>query len=68
MTGKEMLPQTYQHLSIAGSVRAAMSRNPDKQALKHGENQRSYRQLIDRADRISNVFIHDHWLSVLDHE
>ena len=39
MTGNKMLPKTYQHLSIAGSIRAAMSRNPGKQALKHGENQ-----------------------------
>ena len=62
-----MLPQTYQHLSITGSVRAAMSRNPGKQALKHGKSERSYKQLIDRADRISNAFIHDLKLSTNDH-
>ena len=62
-----MLPPTYQHLSITGSVRAAMTRNPGKQALKHGKNQRSYKQLIDRADQISNGFIHDLKLSTNDH-
>ena len=67
MTGNEMLPPTYQHLSITGSVRSAMSRHPGKQALKHGTSKRSYKQLIDRADRISNGFIHDLKLSSNDH-
>ena len=62
-----MLPPTFQHLSIAGGVRAAMSRNPGKQALKHGKNKRSYKQLTNRMDRISNGLIHDLKLTSKDH-
>jgi len=62
-----MLPPTFQHLSIAGGVRAAMSRNPSKQALKHGKNKRSYKQLTNRMDRISNGLIHDLKLTSKDH-
>ena len=62
-----MLPRTFQHLSIAGGVRAAMSRNPSKQALKHGKNKRSYKQLTDRMDRISNGLIYDLKLTPKDH-
>ena len=62
-----MLPPTFQHLSIAGGIRAAMSRNPSKQALQHGKNKRSYKQLTDRTDRISNGLIHDLKLTPKDH-
>jgi len=46
-------PPTFQHLSLAGGIRAAMLRAPGKLAYRHGERTRSYRDLVDRIDRVT---------------
>ena len=47
------LPASYRPLSVAGGIRAAMSRDPGKIAVRHGKQQRSYRDLVSRIDRVS---------------
>ncbi len=46
-----VLPPTFQHLSLAGGIRAAMHRAPDKVAYRHRDRVRTYRELLDRVDR-----------------
>ena len=56
MTGLDKgpnIPVSYRPLSVAGGIRAAMSRDPDKVAVRHGRRERTYRNLVDRIDRIS---------------
>ncbi|UCG71449.1 MAG: acyl--CoA ligase [Chromatiales bacterium] len=47
------LPATFQHLSMAGGVRAAASRNPGKVAYRHGDKERRYGELVERIDRVT---------------
>ena len=47
------LPQSFQHLSLVGGLRAAMYRSPDKLAYRHGDRTRTYRELLTRIDRVS---------------
>jgi acyl-CoA synthetase (AMP-forming)/AMP-acid ligase II len=47
------LPFSFQHLSLASGIRAAMYRNPDKVAFRHRDGTRSYRALVDRIDRVT---------------
>jgi len=51
----DQLPATFQHLSMTSGLRAASARNPGKIAYKHGDVERSYGELVDRIDRISNA-------------
>ncbi|MYE48833.1 MAG: long-chain fatty acid--CoA ligase [Gammaproteobacteria bacterium] len=51
--GLPVLPASYRPLSVAGGIRAAMSRDPGKIAVRHGERERSYRDLVTRIDRVS---------------
>ena len=51
--GAPGLPASYRPLSVAGGIRAAMGRNPGKIAVRHGEKERSYRDLVSRFDRVS---------------
>jgi len=44
----------FQHLSLAGGIRAAMHRAPDKVAYRHRERTRTYRELLDRVDRVTS--------------
>ena len=56
MTGSDKgpgLPASYRHLSVAGGIRAAMSRDPGKIAVRHGAQERTYRDLVSRIDRVS---------------
>jgi long-chain acyl-CoA synthetase len=53
--GSVELPFSFQHLALTAGVRAAMARNPDKVAYRHGERTRTYRALLDRADRVSGA-------------
>jgi long-chain acyl-CoA synthetase len=46
-------PPAFQHLSLAGGLRAAMHRAPDKVAYRHGTQSRTYRQLLERVDRVT---------------
>ena len=47
------LPASYRPLSVAGGIRAAMSRDPGKIAVRDGERKRSYRDLVSRIDKVS---------------
>ncbi len=53
MTGTVMPPATFRHLSLVDGVRAAMHRDPDKVAYRQGRRERSYRDLLERADRVT---------------
>lgn len=46
-------PPSFQHLSLVGGIRSAMYRAPDKLAYRHNESTRTYRELLDRVDRIT---------------
>ena len=50
------LPFSFEHMGMAGGIRAAMFRSPDKIAYRHGDRQRTYRQLLDRVERIAAGF------------
>ncbi len=52
MTSLE-LPESFRPLSVAGGIRAAMTRNPNKIAMTCGTQQRSYGALVDRVDAVS---------------
>jgi acyl-CoA synthetase (AMP-forming)/AMP-acid ligase II len=51
--GQQPFPPTFQHLSLAGGVRAAMHRAPDKIAYRHREQTRTYRDLLCRVDQVT---------------
>ncbi|MEE1573356.1 MAG: class I adenylate-forming enzyme family protein, partial [Candidatus Neomarinimicrobiota bacterium] len=67
MANNTVFPSTFQHLSISSGIRAAMSRNPEKQCFKHGQHTRTYKDLVSRMDRISSGFINDLKLQPDDH-
>jgi len=60
-------PLSYQHLSIAAGIRAAAGRNQAKLAYRHGENTRTYGDLVDRVDRVTAAITGDLGLGVGDH-
>ena len=45
----------HRPILIADGVRASAQRTPDKVALSLGERTLSYRDLVDRIDRVSNL-------------
>lgn len=56
MTGSDKgrgIPASYRPLSVAGGIRAAMGRDPGKIAVRHGAQERTYRDLVSRIDRVS---------------
>ena len=56
MTGSDKgpgLPASYRPLSVAGGVRAAMGRDPGKIAVRLGGQERTYRDLVSRIDRVT---------------
>ena len=61
------LPRSFQHLSFADGVRASTARNPNKLALQHKNNRRTYAQLIERIDRVTNAIAGDLALGPGDH-
>ena len=61
------LPFSFRHLSLAGGVRAAASRNPGKLAYRHRQRSRTYAQLIDRIDRVTTALSADVGLCNGDH-
>ena len=60
------LPQPHSLPSLAGGIRTAMQRNPSKIALQDSNGTRSYRQLVERIDRITQGFVHDLALGMRD--
>ena len=59
-------PATYDPLLITSGVRAMLQRAPDKVALICESRELSYRQLMDRVDRLSHRFASEYDLSVND--
>ena len=51
--GAPGLPASYRPLSVAGGIRAAMGRDPGKIAVRHGQHERSYRDLVARIDAVT---------------
>ena len=51
--GAPGLPASYRPLSVAGGIRAAMGRDPGRIAVRHGRQERTYRDLAARIDRVS---------------
>ena len=51
--GAPGLPASYRPLSVAGGIRAAMGRDPGKIAVRHGQHERTYRDLVARIDAVS---------------
>jgi long-chain acyl-CoA synthetase len=58
-TRQAELPPTFRSMTMAAGIRAAMRRAPDKIALIHGRQQRSYRDLSARIDLATNATISD---------
>ena len=46
-------PSSYRPLSVAGGIRAAVHRSPAKIAVRCGNVERSYKDLVTRIDKIS---------------
>jgi len=67
MTTQTELPFSFQHLSLPGGVRSAMQRNPEKIALRHGDKQRSYGELVGRIDRVCAAILGELGLKHGDH-
>jgi acyl-CoA synthetase (AMP-forming)/AMP-acid ligase II len=61
------LPFSFQHLSLAGGVKAAAGRDRSKLAFRHGEKTRSYGALTDRFDKVSAAIAGDLGLKTGDH-
>ena len=53
------LPHSFRSMTMASGVRAACARNPDKIALIHGEQRRTYRELVERIDCVTHATIAD---------
>jgi long-chain acyl-CoA synthetase len=53
------LPHSFRPLTMSSGVRAAMQRAPRKVAVTHGTLQRSYADLVRRADLVTNATIGD---------
>ncbi len=51
------LPHSYQSMTMAKGLRATTERNPDKVAITHGNKSRTYKELLDRTDRLTAAAI-----------
>ncbi len=60
-------PLSFQHMSFVDGMRASMMRAPQKIAAKHGDDTRTYAQLLDRIDRVTTAMIADLGLGPGDH-
>jgi long-chain acyl-CoA synthetase len=68
MTGTALeLPASFSHLSLAGGVRAAMHRAPDKVAYRQGERTRTYHAFVERMDRVTSLLLNGLGLIRGDH-
>ena len=61
------LPFSFQHLSMAGGVRAAAGRDTTKIAYKHRNRSCSYGELIERIDRVTAAITGNLGLGPGDH-
>lgn len=53
------LPTTFRSMTMASGMRAASMRDPNKVALVCGVQQRTWRELIERIDCVTNATIND---------
>jgi acyl-CoA synthetase (AMP-forming)/AMP-acid ligase II len=51
------LPQSYQSMTAAKGLRATTHRNPNKVAITHGNQSRTYKELSERTDRLTAAAI-----------
>ncbi len=51
-------PRTYRPITIAGGIRSSALRTPEKIALQEAERSLSYRHLVERINRVSNLVLH----------
>ena len=61
-----MLPPGWQPFTFGNAVRAASARNPAKTAIVHGEQARSYGELVRRIDSLRDAAITDLGLVIGD--
>ncbi|MDX2145838.1 MAG: class I adenylate-forming enzyme family protein [Rhodospirillaceae bacterium] len=61
------LPIGFQSMTMARGLRAAMTRAPDKIAIRHNTVMRTYRELVDRIDKATNATINELKLIKGDH-
>jgi len=55
---RALLPPTYRPMTMAGGIRSCALRDPGKVALICGDRQLTYRQLVDRIDRVAMLALH----------
>lgn len=60
-------PFSYRPVLIADGVRASAQRSPDKVALSLREHALTYRELVERMNRVSNLALHGLGLAPGDH-
>ncbi len=60
-------PMTYAPIGIADGVRTSARWAPEKVCLQHGRQRITYRQLVDRIDRVANAALHGMGLRPGDH-
>lgn len=60
-------PDSYQPVSIAGGIRAAMGRAPGKIAIKHGPRELTYAELVARIDKAVRAAVSDPGIIAGDH-
>jgi acyl-CoA synthetase (AMP-forming)/AMP-acid ligase II len=53
------VPWTYRPLTLEAGLRGAVNRTPGKLALREGNRALTYRQLVDRVDRVAAAAAHD---------
>jgi acyl-CoA synthetase (AMP-forming)/AMP-acid ligase II len=53
------LPIGFQSMTMARALRATMTRAPLKVAVRHNDVQRTYAQLVERVDKVTNATIGD---------
>ena len=57
MTERPLPPESFRAMTMAGGLRAAMQRHPQKIAVIHGAEKRTYGELIARMDRVTDAAI-----------
>ena len=61
------LPLSFRHMAFVDGMRAAMARDPNKMAARHGQKTRTYGQLLARMDQVTAAIIEDLGLKPGDH-
>lgn len=67
MTGAASRSQAYMPIGVADGVRSSARFLPDKVCLRHGAREMSYRQLVERIDRVAQAALYGLGLRPGDH-